>query len=61
MIFKNDNNIVTSSFAGAPGVSFDTNGIDNGRWQYQAGLGYDLNLDNKNNMNFSYKYHEKFR
>ena len=37
-------------------VSFDTNGIDNGRWQYQAGLGYDLNLDNKNNMNFSYKY-----
>ena len=54
--FKNDNNIVTSSFAGAPGVSFDTNGIDNGRWQYQAGLGYDLNLDNKNNMNFSYKY-----
>ncbi|RBQ29061.1 autotransporter family protein [Aliarcobacter vitoriensis] len=54
--FKNDDNIVTSSFAGASGVSFDTNGIDNGRWQYQAGIGYDVNLNNQNNLNFSYKY-----
>ena len=43
-------------FAGASGVSFDTNGIDNGRWQYQAGIGYDVNLNNQNNLNFSYKY-----
>ncbi|MCT7535755.1 autotransporter outer membrane beta-barrel domain-containing protein [Aliarcobacter cryaerophilus] len=54
--FKDDDNIVTSSFAGASGVSFDTNGIDNGRWQYQAGIGYDVNLNNQNNLNFSYKY-----
>jgi len=51
-----DDNIVTSSFAGASGVSFDTKGIDNGRWNYIAGVGYDVNLDSQNNLNVQYNY-----
>ena len=54
--FKNDNNIVTSSFSAAPSNSFDTKGIDNGRWKYVAGLGYDVDVNNQNNINVSYNF-----
>ncbi|MCT7472182.1 autotransporter outer membrane beta-barrel domain-containing protein [Aliarcobacter cryaerophilus] len=54
--FKNDNNIVTSSFSAAPSNSFDTKGIDNGRWNYIAGLGYDVDVNNQNNINLSYNF-----
>lgn len=54
--FKNDNNIVTSSFSAAPSNSFDTKGIDNGRWNYLAGLGYDVDVNNQNNINVSYNF-----
>ncbi|MFA7021029.1 autotransporter domain-containing protein [Aliarcobacter sp.] len=54
--FKNDNNIVTSSFSAAPSNSFDTKGIDNGRWKYVAGLGYDVDVNNQNNINLSYNF-----
>ena len=53
---KDDDNTVTSSFAGASGVSFDTNGIDNGRWNYVAGVGYDVDINNSNNLNLQYNY-----
>ncbi|WP_151948853.1 autotransporter outer membrane beta-barrel domain-containing protein [Aliarcobacter butzleri] len=53
---KDDDNTVTSSFAGTNGVSFDTNGIDNGRWDYIAGIGYDVDINNSNNINLQYNY-----
>lgn len=45
---------VTSSFQGAPGVEFSTNGIDNGRWSYDMGFGYEKNIDELSNINISY-------
>ncbi|GAB1466578.1 hypothetical protein MASR2M54_20780 [Aliarcobacter cryaerophilus] len=41
---KGDNNTVTSSYMGASGAKFGTDGIDNGRWSYQAGIGYELDI-----------------
>jgi outer membrane autotransporter protein len=32
------------------------NGIDNGRWKYVAGLGYDVDVNNQNNINLSYNF-----
>jgi outer membrane autotransporter protein len=54
--FKDENNTVTSSFAGATGVMFESEGIDNGRWTYQAGIGYNIDLDNRNNLHINYDY-----
>jgi uncharacterized protein with beta-barrel porin domain len=48
--------IVTSSYEGASGVQFDTNGIDNGRWSYDLGLGYEKDVAEGHNLNFSYNY-----
>lgn len=53
---KGDNNTVTSSFMGASGTKFGTDGIDNGRWSYQAGIGYELDINKRNNINISYDY-----
>lgn len=50
------NQTVTSSFEGAAGLKFDTEGIDNGRWSYQAGIGYEKELDKTNSFNISYDY-----
>ncbi|MGE4382227.1 MAG: autotransporter domain-containing protein [Arcobacter sp.] len=50
---------VTSSYQGASGVTFDTNGIDNGRWSYDVGIGYENQLNNLNNINISYNYQAK--
>ncbi|MFY4748626.1 autotransporter domain-containing protein [Aliarcobacter butzleri] len=54
--FEGKNQTVTSAFQGAAGVKFDTNGIDNGRWSYEAGIGYELDINKTNNINISYDY-----
>lgn len=48
--------VTTSSFANAAGVEFSSNGIDNGRWSYSAGLGYEINLNQDSNLNFTLNY-----
>lgn len=48
--------IVTSSYAGATGVSFDTLGIDNGRYSYEAGIGYDRNISKTTSISVNYNY-----
>lgn len=47
---------VTSSYQGASGVTFDTDGIDNGRISYELGIGYERNIDDLSNINISYNY-----
>lgn len=51
-----DDETVTSSFQGAQGVKFDTDGIDNGRWNYEAGIGCETNINSTNSLNFMYNY-----
>lgn len=53
---KNDKNKVTSAYQGAVGSKFHTVGIDNGRWNYEAGIGYERELNNTNSINLSYDY-----
>lgn len=50
------NQTVTSAYAGATGVKFGTDGIDNGRWSYEAGIGYEMDINKTNNINVSYDY-----
>lgn len=51
-----DDKSITSSYAGATGVSFDTNGIDNGRLSHEIGFGYEREITTNSNINFSYNY-----
>ncbi|MCT7908893.1 autotransporter domain-containing protein [Arcobacter lacus] len=53
---QNKEQTVTSAFQGASGVKFGTDGIDNGRWSYEAGIGYELDINKTNNINISYDY-----
>lgn len=53
---KDDNNIVSSSYQGASGLSFETEGIDNGRFSYDLGIGYENNINDLSNINFSYNF-----
>ncbi|MGJ0322557.1 autotransporter outer membrane beta-barrel domain-containing protein [Aliarcobacter cryaerophilus] len=53
---QNKKQIVTSAYQGNIGTSFDTKGIDNGRWSYEAGIGYELDINKTNNINISYDY-----
>jgi len=53
---KDDNNIVTSSYQGASGLSFETEGIDNGRVSYDLGFGYERDLSELSNLSFSYNF-----
>lgn len=50
------NQTVTSAFEGATGLKFDTEGIDNGKWNYLAGIGYEKELDKSNSFNILYDY-----
>lgn len=50
---------VTSSYQGASGVTFDTDGIDNGRVSYDIGIGYENQITELSNINFSYNYQGK--
>lgn len=45
---------VTAAFAGAPGVSFATQGLDRGRWVGQAGLGLTYQLNDAVDMGVRY-------
>lgn len=54
--FIGDDLTSTASFANATGVGFETNGIDNGRWNYAASFGYERNLDKNSNLNFVVGY-----
>jgi len=51
-----DTTSFTSAFQGASGVTFDTNGIDNGDWQYAVGVGYERTVKEGHNINISYGY-----
>lgn len=53
---SNNQQTITSSYAGASGVKFDTNGIDNGRWKYNMGIGYERDVKEGQSINFSYNY-----
>jgi len=53
---KDDNNTVSSSYQGASGLSFQTDGIDNGRWNYDLGVGYEKNISELSNLSFSYNF-----
>jgi uncharacterized protein with beta-barrel porin domain len=47
---------VNASYQGAPSVTFTTNGIDNGGWQYDIGLGYEEANVLGGELNFMYNY-----
>ena len=52
---KDDKQISTSSFVGASSAyNFSSEGIDNGRWSYDIGLGYEVDLNENSNLNFMY-------
>jgi|GEM_PF-4606703 len=57
--FKDDIATVSTSYAGALGTTFDTQGIDNGRWNYTAGIGYVMNKVLGGELNFMYDYQAK--
>ena len=52
--FDHEAQSVTSSYGG--GYSFATEGIDNGGWQYNAGIGYETQNVLGGEINFSYNY-----
>lgn len=54
--FKKSNRTVISSFENLPDSTFNLEGIDNGRWEYKAGIGYELNLNERNTIDISYNY-----
>jgi outer membrane autotransporter protein len=51
--------ILTSSFVNSQDVLFNSKTINNGRLKYEAGIGYDINLDEQNNFNIFYKHLEE--
>jgi outer membrane autotransporter protein len=53
------NQTITSAYQGAVGVKFDTDGIDNGRWSYEAGIAYERDINKISNINISYDYQAK--
>ncbi len=60
--FHNSQTKVTSSFGGAEAVPLK--GIDNGRWKYEAGLGYAMDINDTNSLSLDYNYQgegSKFR
>jgi outer membrane autotransporter protein len=53
---RDDNNIVSSSYHGASGLSYDTEGIDNGRVSYDLGVGYETDFNELSNLSFNYNF-----
>lgn len=45
---------ISSGFAGAPGVRYQTHGIDNGRNSYELGLGYEHKVSDSSKLNLMY-------
>ncbi len=54
--FRDTTNNVSSAFEGASDVRFDSQSIDNGRWRYEAGLGYDARINEVSSINVSYDF-----
>lgn len=54
--FRDTTSTVTSAFEGASSIKFASEGIDNGHWRYEAGLGYDARINEVSNVNLSYNY-----
>lgn len=54
--WHHDAQTVTASYQGASGVNFTTNGIDNGGWQYDIGVGYETTKVLGGEFNFMYNY-----
>ncbi|MBV5320300.1 MAG: autotransporter domain-containing protein [Sulfuricurvum sp.] len=54
--WHHDSQTVTASYQGAAGVDFTTDGIDNGGWQYDIGLGYETANILGGDINFMYNY-----
>jgi len=54
--WHHDAQTVTASYQGASGVDFTTNGIDNGGWQYDIGVGYETTKVLGGELNFMYNY-----
>lgn len=52
----NKEETITSSYSGASEIKFGTNGIDNGRWNYDLGIGYERDVKEGHSINFSYNY-----
>ncbi len=50
----NDDTTVTSSFIGAGGIAFDTEGIKNSPWGYEVGIGYEREV--KEDISLDIKY-----
>jgi uncharacterized protein with beta-barrel porin domain len=57
--FRNDISTVTTAYQGAPTTTFNTAGIDNGRWGYDAGVGYEIGNVLGGEINFMYNYQAK--
>ena len=54
---KNDKDkLLTSSFVNSQDVLFNSKTINNGRLKYEAGIGYEINLNEQNNFNIFYKH-----
>ncbi|NCD11665.1 MAG: autotransporter domain-containing protein [Epsilonproteobacteria bacterium] len=51
-----DNIAVTSAFSASPTYKFTTSGIDNGRWSYGAGVGYEKQFTKETSATFMYNY-----
>jgi outer membrane autotransporter protein len=54
--FMDDDITSVAEFTNATGVEFTSNAIDNGRWSYELGVGYELDLNKDSNLNFSVDY-----
>ena len=53
---NNERQTVTSAYEGASGIKFNTVGIDNGRWNYDVGVGYEREVTLGSSINLSYNY-----
>lgn len=47
---------VSTAFEGAPGVKYQSRGIDNGRNNYELGLGYERNVGDRSKVNVMYTH-----
>ena len=59
--FRDTTNNVSSAFEGASAVKFASQSIDNGRWRYNAGLGYDAHINEVSSINVSYDFQAQGR
>jgi hypothetical protein len=47
---------VSTAFEGAPGVKYQSRGIDNGRNNYELGLGYERSVGDRSTINVMYTH-----